>query len=95
MLCYVLGFRYFDIYGFDSCWVKDRHHAYPQKLNDNDRKVNITWGGRKFVCAPWMVKQAQDFMKLIKYRGHLYHCNVRGDGLIAHMIKTGAKASED
>ncbi|HET7377390.1 MAG TPA: 6-hydroxymethylpterin diphosphokinase MptE-like protein [Anaerolineae bacterium] len=94
----MLGFQSFDIFGLDSCWLGDRHHAYAQNENDNDKYIE-TWlrpRGRddlaqRFYCAPWMMQQAEDFQRLIVERGDRFRLHVRGDGLIATMMKIAAE----
>lgn len=93
----MLGFHMFTVFGLDSCWLDEEHHAYPQPEN-KERRMSV-WlrpEGRddkamRFRCAPWHVKQAQDFMTLIRDRGDLFHLDVRGPGLIANMLRTGAE----
>lgn len=81
----MLGFRRFIIFGFDSCLIQGRHHAYPQTENDGPPIVDIDCGGRVFKCHPWMVVQASEFSVL----QNMLDCefDVRGDGLISNMIK--------
>ncbi len=72
------------------------HHAYPQKLNDNDLRLKVTVkvdgdDMRIFECAPWHLKQWEDFQLWVKERGQLADLHVHGDGLIAYMMKTGAR----
>lgn len=86
----MLGFKKFRLYGFDSCFVDDASHAYSQPENDKDLRISVTCGGRMFECAPWMVSQAAEFMDLIKFLGDEIELIVEGDGLIAHILKTGA-----
>jgi len=94
----MLGFETFEIFGLDSCWVGDEHHAYQQAENNNDKIVPV-WTrpqGRddlatRFLCSPWHVKQAEDFLFLVKERGEMFRLNVHGAGLIATMIRTGAE----
>ena len=93
----MLGFRSFDIFGLDSCWTDTEHHAYEQKENDRDGRIEVWLRpedhpelNRKFICAPWMVKQAYDIQELIREKGNEFRLNVRGDGLIAHIMRTGA-----
>jgi len=64
-LGYVLGFRDFHLFGMDSCYNADEHHAYSQDLNDNDKVVTIHVGNRTFKCAVWMAGQAQDFKEML------------------------------
>jgi len=94
----MLGFCRFEIFGLDSCWMGSEHHAYQQAENDKEDKLSV-WTrpaerddlARRFICSPWMAKQADDFIQLIKERGELFQINVHGDGLIATMIKTSAE----
>lgn len=94
----MLGFNKIQIFGLDSCWLDDKNHAYDQKENENDKIIPV-WlrpDGRddkaqRFLCSPWMIKQAEDFLELIKERGNLFELSVYGPGLIATMLRTGAE----
>ncbi len=99
-----LGFRNIEIFGLDSCWLKDKHHAYPQPENDRlTEQRNHVWlrykneagdyfedVGEEFVCSPWHLKQLTDFQELIAQAGNSFNLVVHGPGLIATMIRTGA-----
>ena len=93
----MLGFRRFKIFGLDSCWLGDDHHGYEQKENDGEVKYPI-WvrpQGRddlatRFICSAWQIKQAQDFLDLIREHGELFQLSVYGPGLIATMLRLGA-----
>ena len=92
----MLGFLRMDVFGFDSCWMGRKHHAYRQELNDADKRIRVVMrvgdaDDRTFWCAPWHVKQLDDFKMWVKERGHLCDLHVHGDGLIAHTMKTGAR----
>jgi hypothetical protein len=89
----MLGFLRFDLFGIDSCWMEGEHHAFAQAENDKDRAITVKFtaadgldDGRQFTCAPWMLKQAEDFFEFIKANGHQFSLNVHGDGLIAYAI---------
>jgi hypothetical protein len=92
----MLGFTTMEVFGLDSCWLDEEHHAYEQPEN-KEKKMSV-WVrpkdrddlAQRFICAPWMAKQAEDFMRLVKERGDLFQLNVHGPGLIATMIRTGA-----
>ena len=88
----MLGFHKIHVYGFDSCYRDDEHHAYQQAENDNRHlKIRVGCGGtRTFLCDPWMYTQADEFIKMIKLFGDELELDVKGDGLIAHIIETGA-----
>lgn len=98
----MLGFLRFDLFGIDSCWMDGEHHAFAQPENDRDRpltvRVTATDGlddGRVFICAPWMMKQAEDFFEFIKANGHQFMLTVHGDGLIAYAIRRNGTLSQD
>lgn len=93
----MLGFKSFDVYGLDSCWLDDSHHGYEQTENDRDGKI-VTWlrpDGRddlacSFNCAPWHMQQAADFQKLVHDHGNKFRLNIRGNGLIAATMRLSA-----
>ena len=101
----MLGFLRIEIFGMDSCWLGGEHHAYEQGENDHDQRISVTLRpstgekhrddlATRFICAPWHVRQAEDFMRLTQERGSLLQLNVHGPGLIATMIRTGARLEE-
>ncbi len=98
----MLGFERIEVFGLDSCWLCDEHHAYGQSENDADQRLSV-WlrpkssdgshrddKAQRFICSPWMVKQAMDFLDLVSDRGQSFQLSVHGPGLIATMIRTGA-----
>ena len=91
----MLGFHKLHVYGFDSCYRDDEHHAYEQPENDYNlqKRVVASCGGtRTFLCDAWMFVQAQEFMQMVRVFGDEGpDLNVKGDGLIAHIIETGAQ----
>lgn len=101
----MLGFLRIEIFGLDSCWLDGRHHAYHQAENDRDQRIPVTLRptagdgkyrddlAHRFICAPWHIRQAEDFMKLTQERGNQLQLKVHGSGLIATMIETGARLS--
>jgi hypothetical protein len=103
----MLGFKRFHVFGWDSCLVRSpdesqieanqalAHHAYSQPENDNSPAIAVIVGDRTFQCHPWMISQAQELSALIKFLGNEIELEVYGDGLIAHILKTGAKMAED
>jgi Protein of unknown function DUF115 len=94
----MIGFLNIDIFGLDSCWVDDNHHAYKQSENDYDGLIAV-WlrpEGRddlaqRFLCSPWHCKQAMDFQALMRERSDMFQLNVHGPGLIAEIMRTGAQ----
>jgi hypothetical protein len=91
----MLGFHKLHVYGFDSCYRDEEHHAYDQPENNYDlnARVAVSCGGtRTFLCDAWMFVQAKEFMQMVTIFGEEGpDLNVKGDGLIAHIIETGAQ----
>lgn len=98
----MLGFTSIDIFGLDSCWLDDTHHAYGQPENNKDLRIPV-WlrpqdrddKASRFECAPWMMKQFEDFLQLVRERGDMFQLNVRGPGLIATALRTGFEIFTD
>jgi len=89
-----LGFTEMDVFGFDSCDMNGKHHAYDQPENDGCEMREVTCMGKKFQCAAWQASQFDDFQHFIQMFGDKFKLNVHGEGLIAHMMKEGAKLFE-
>jgi uncharacterized Rossmann fold enzyme len=90
-----LGFKQIDVFGFDSCYMDDQHHAYEQPENDGCEIREVTCMGKKFKCAAWMASQFDDFQHFIASAGSHFELSVHGEGLIAHMMKEGAKLFDE
>jgi SAM-dependent methyltransferase len=95
----VLGFSRFHLYGCDSCvmgGIDGPQHAYAQPENDIEGGVHpVDCGGRTFWCKTWMVSQAQEFISLIGALGDHFELEVYGDGLLKHILVTGAEIEEE
>ena len=89
-----LGFTKMDVFGFDSCDMNGKHHAYDQPENDGCEMREVTCMGRKFQCSAWQASQYDDFQHFIQVVGDKFELNVHGDGLISHMMKEGSKLFE-
>lgn len=95
----MMGFRKIHIYGFDSCMMDGKHHAYAQDENDGAPEIDLRVGkgtkyDRTFRCQGWMATQAKEFQLLTKVYFQDLKLNVKGDGLIAHMINSSANLEE-
>lgn len=87
-LAYILGYRNFHLYGFDSSYVSGEGHAYPQALNDNDKILEVDINGRKFLAAPWMCTQVENFKEVaseLVNNGSVI--TVHGDGLLPEVAR--------
>lgn len=87
----MLGYHRMHIYGFDSCLMGEKHHAYEQPENDGKRTMRVGVGGRDFYCQMWMWVQAQEFIDMQKMIAEHCELAVYGDGLIANIIKTAGE----
>lgn len=85
------GARTIHLYGMDSCFMEEGHHAYVQTWNDKDVRVVAVYGNRTFSCAPWMVGQAEDFISFVQRFTGLV--TVDGPGLLAHIAQCGIPES--
>jgi hypothetical protein len=81
VLAFAAGFRKIHLYGFDSSYKADEHHAYRQGLNDNDRVVDALFGDEKFRTTGWMVQQVNEFQELAPA--------LIGDGCVITVAGTG------
>jgi len=84
------GYRKLHIYGMDSSYRDDAHHAYAQSLNDGEKIIEIKMEqfDRIYRCAGWMARQADEF------RWHWQRlvsagCTVtaHGDGLLPDLCR--------
>jgi len=92
VLAYVLGFRKIHLAGMDSSYRGNEGHAYPQPLNDADERIEVIVAGQKFIAAPWMAQQAQEFQEVAASLAN-QGCEiiVHGDGLLPAVAKELAR----
>lgn len=85
-LAYTLGFRRIHLFGMDSSYSEQEHHAYAQDLNQNEKVLEVEAEGKKFLCAPWMIEQAQQFQELASALANA-GCLIitHGSGLLPHI----------
>lgn len=58
------GFRTIHMYGIDGSYAESgEHHAYPQTLNDHEATIEVARGSKRYICSPWMVRQAGEFVE--------------------------------
>ena len=87
----LMGFRYFHVFGFDSCWLTGKHHAYTQVENDADPSIPVWCGGKWWECSPFHIAQADEFQQMVRVLGDRFEMQIYGEGLIAHMVNTCAE----
>ena len=84
---YVLGFRHFTLYGYDSCNRADGVKRFTGETTGPSVDVYVGGpGGRKFNCNAAMAQQANEFQKLFDVMGDI-KLDVKGPGLIAEIMR--------
>lgn len=89
-LGWLSGYRKIHIYGLDGSFRDGAHHAYPQALNDADKPIEVQLGsnGKRYQCARWMVRQAQEFQEAyVQLTERGVNLFVHGEGLIPDMAR--------
>ena len=90
LLCRMLGFRFQHWFGIDSCYGPDgKDHSYVQPWNSTDGYADFEFAGRKFKCTAWQASQAGEFLDMLKTCGDELVLSIHGDGVLAHLLKTG------
>jgi uncharacterized Rossmann fold enzyme len=93
VLAVARGYREMHLYGFDSSYRDDDHHAYAQGLNDADRVADVLFGDKKFRASPWMVQQVNEFQDLAPgLVADGCTVTVHGDGLLPTVARALAVA---
>jgi hypothetical protein len=88
---YVMGFRKFKLYGFDSCLgERGEKRVGQEKLADYVSRTNVIVGDREFQCNMAMAAQAQDFQSLYDVMDDIT-IEAIGDGLIPAILEERKK----
>ena len=85
----MLGFKRFHVFGCDSCLEDGAHHAYSQPENDEQPVIPVRVGDKEFMCHPWMVSQAREFIDLVGCMGDVMELEIYG-GLLRQILVSGA-----
>lgn len=82
-LVHCLGFRDFQLFGYDSSHRDEKSHAYAQGINADDELVRVCTDNRVFHSSLAMASQASQFKMMCEMleREHT-KVTVHGDGLI-------------
>ena len=87
MLGFLMGFRKFILYGFDSCLAKDRQTKRFSGENVGTGKVfDVIVGGKRFWCNGALAQQATEFQMVYEGLPNIT-IEAKGDGLIAEILK--------
>ena len=84
---YILGFRKFILYGYDSCNRADGVKRFTGAMTGPTIDVWVGCpSGRKFTCNMAMAQQANEFQKLFEVMPDL-EVTAKGPGLIAEIMR--------
>jgi hypothetical protein len=84
---YVLGFRNFVLYGYDSCLAADRMtKRFTGEAVGEKGVIDVYVAGRQFWCNGAMAQQAKEFQDCYAVLER-FHVEVKGDGLIAAIVE--------
>ena len=87
-LLWLSGYREVHVYGMDSSYAGDKHHAYAQSLNDGEITKTVILGSKQFQATVWMIRQANEFQTAYKeLTKDGMKITVHGRGLIPAMWK--------
>jgi hypothetical protein len=83
---YVLGFRNFVLYGYDSCLAADQKtKRFTGEGVGEKGLIDVYVDGRQFWCNGAMAQQAKEFQDYYTTLER-FHVEVKGDGLIAALV---------
>ena len=91
---YILGFRNFTLYGYDSCNRADGLKRFTGETTG--ASVDVWVGGptgKKFNCNMAMAQQANEFQKIFEVMPDVT-VDVKGPGLIAEIMRVRAERAE-
>jgi len=91
-LFYVLGYRHFALFGFDSCMTGDQLRVDGSGIKDGESvtEIRIKPDGETFYCNPAMALQAEQFQDYFQYMPDAaFYCF--GGGLISAIIEERAR----
>jgi uncharacterized Rossmann fold enzyme len=84
-LGYLLGFKRFVLYGFDSCLNEKGQKRYDSDVMKPEQIVDRIVGGRKFLCNGGMALQADEFQEAYRAMPGITF-DIKGDGLLAAIV---------
>lgn len=93
-LGYLLGFRKFVLYGYDSCNRMDGVKRFTGEMTGSSVDVWVGGeNGKKFNCNMAMAQQANEFQKIFGVMADV-NLEVKGPGLIAEIMRVREQRAE-
>ncbi len=88
-VAYAMGYRKFELFGFDSSHRDGHSHAYSQPMNEFMPCVDVKWGDKTYYASVAMKAQAEKFQVTARELQRL-GCTIKvhGDGLLPAMWNT-------
>ena len=84
-LIHFMGYRHQHLYGVDSSFKDNEHHAYKQLMN-SDKPSEVMVGDRNFLSCPWMMAQVDEFQSVSRVLAQEDSViTVHGDGLLPYV----------
>jgi uncharacterized Rossmann fold enzyme len=84
-LGYLMGFKKFILYGYDSCLSNDMRKRFYGPPMKPEQTVDRIVGGQRFMCNAAMAMQADEFQEYYKML-HGITFDIKGDGLLAAIV---------
>lgn len=85
-LAWAMGYRRFEIYGYDSSHKHDASHAFHQPLNDFEPWGRFQFNGKEYICSYTMRSQASRFQSVaLALVDNGCTVAVHGDGILPDM----------
>ena len=85
-LLYALGYRTVHVFGLDSSYRGDAHHAFSQPMNDNEPCTVIDIDGQEYTASLCMAQQARMFcQRAAQLEAGGMKIEVHGEGLLPMM----------
>lgn len=96
-LAYTLGYREMHLYGYDSSYANDKHHAYSQPLNDETKKIEVFVDGKPYITSATLAHQAQEFCSWAKDLTQFHGCSIylHCEGLLSDLVQYSNKVGEE
>ncbi len=85
-----LGFRHFEVYGWDACYDGLKHHASDPELTEPDPDGwSLVINERPYYTKPCWALEGQEALQMLQRAD--FTINVHGNGLIAALIKANSE----
>ena len=79
----MLGYRKFDVWGWDGCFVDGKDHAVPQRHTKQDWDIEV--GGRTFRSTTTWAAEGEE--AVLRLRQGDYSVTVNGDGYFGALLR--------